>query len=478
MHNNLLSFRIAEYPEQFRQRIEEPVHNALFQRDDRVVGDRDVLGTDFGTALCDVAETYTELLSQIFNTIPYVQRMHLERGRIHQKSWADELFVHVMIAQDVADILAEIALDALSKLLDSFDVLLGNAPGPIRRVGLPRLELWDALFYPVTPGYVRDQVLHVRKCLHGFDGHRLIQRERVQPGHAHQFRYAINFRRARAAFPRLAVPSHREITGLFRLYLMHGIKDHHAAGNLCSVVPELPLAFFPAPDPKRGRRHYFISWMICCRSSRIGGIRSCVSCISPPAPFRTTMLKPSYCLSLAGKSSRKCAPRLSFRSSAVRVTISDTVSRLCRSSAVCQPVLYSRFPSTLTWSLAAFNSRMRSSACSISCSWRTIPTSSCITSCNACCTAYGLSEPLCSKGCSAHCSADPSSSLFTALSGFSFAKAAAYSPARLPKTNKSESEFPPSRLAPWRPAAHSPAANRPATSDIWESASTLTPPIM
>ena len=64
------------------------------------------------------------------------------------------------------------------------------------------------------------------------------------------------------------------------------------------------------------------------------------------------------------------------------------------------------------------------------------------------------------------------------LADFSWRIRAAYSPARLPKTSRSERELPPSRFAPCRPAAHSPAAKRPGTSDIWESASTLTPPIM
>jgi hypothetical protein len=163
------------------------------------------------------------LLSQIFSAIAYVQRMHFERGRIHQKSRADELFVHVMVAQDVADILTEIALDALSKLLHAIDVLLGNPPCAIGCVRRPRLELWDELLDPVIPRYVRDQVPHVWKCLHGFDSYGPIQWERVQPRHAHQFRHTIDFGRARAAFPRLAVPADRKIAGLFRLYLMHGV---------------------------------------------------------------------------------------------------------------------------------------------------------------------------------------------------------------------------------------------------------------
>ena len=52
------------------------------------------------------------------------------------------------------------------------------------------------------------------------------------------------------------------------------------------------------------------------------------------------------------------------------------------------------------------------------------------------------------------------------------------SPARLPNTMRSDSEFPPRRFAPLMPEAHSPAANRPGTDDICESASTRTPPMM
>ena len=55
---------------------------------------------------------------------------------------------------------------------------------------------------------------------------------------------------------------------------MHGVEDHHAGRDFCSEVLELSLAFFSAPDSKRGRRHYFISSMICCRSSRMGGMGS------------------------------------------------------------------------------------------------------------------------------------------------------------------------------------------------------------
>src|SRR5215470_14932217 len=235
--------------------------------------------------------------------------------------------MHVVLAQHMANVLAEVAFDTLAKFLHSFDIRLGDAPRAIGSVGRPRLEFRDALLYFVIPRHVGDQVFYVRKCLHRLNRNRLIQSKSVEARHAHQFRHAVYFCRAGAAFPGLAIPANGQISGLFRLYLMNDVEDHHAIGNLSRVVAELSLASLAAPDPERGRRHYFISSIICCSSCRIGAIGSCENCIRPSAPFRTTMLNPPKRLSFSGKSSRKWAPRLSFRSSAARVTISETVSR-------------------------------------------------------------------------------------------------------------------------------------------------------
>ena len=72
----------------------------------------------------------------------------------------------------------------------------------------------------------------------------------------------------------------------------------------------------------------------------------------------------------------------------------------------------------------------------------------------------------------------PGSMLRIVVAPCSFAKPAACSPARLPKTTRSDSELPPSRFAPCRPAAASPAAKSPGTVDICESPSTRIPPIV
>ena len=74
------------------------------------------------------------------------------------------LLAAVAIAQHVADVLAQVALDALAELLHAIDVFLVHA---VRAVGLarPRLELRDALVLLVVPRHVGDEVLDHRERL-------------------------------------------------------------------------------------------------------------------------------------------------------------------------------------------------------------------------------------------------------------------------------------------------------------------------
>ena len=94
--------------------------------------------------------------------------------------------VQVMVAQDVADVLAQEALDALAEFLDAVDVLLGHAPGAVGGVRRPRLERRDALLDPVVPGDVGHQVLDERKGPHRLDRDRLVERQCVHARHAHE----------------------------------------------------------------------------------------------------------------------------------------------------------------------------------------------------------------------------------------------------------------------------------------------------
>ena len=78
-----------------------------------------------------------------------------------------------------------------------------------------------------------------RKRTHRLDRDGLVERDRVEPRHAHQLWHAVDLGRARAAFSGLAVPAAGEIAGRFGLYLMHGVEHDHAFGDLGLVIDHL-----------------------------------------------------------------------------------------------------------------------------------------------------------------------------------------------------------------------------------------------
>ena len=116
-------------------------------------------GTDLGAALGDVAVADAVRVLQVADAILGVERVHLERRGVDQEARADELVVHLVVAQHVADVLAQEALDALPEFLHAIDVRLRHPPGAVRRVGRPRLERLDRLLHLEVPRDVGDQVL-------------------------------------------------------------------------------------------------------------------------------------------------------------------------------------------------------------------------------------------------------------------------------------------------------------------------------
>src|SRR5471032_1512146 len=96
----------------FSQAFPEPaewiikfVHYALFQRNDSVVGDLNTFRANLRAALRNVAVTDALRIAQFLEPVLRIERMHLERGDVNEKTWADEFSVLVVIAQHVADIL-------------------------------------------------------------------------------------------------------------------------------------------------------------------------------------------------------------------------------------------------------------------------------------------------------------------------------------------------------------------------------------
>src|SRR5918994_4593996 len=471
--------RVAEQAEDPADRIVEPIDDPLLERNDRIVRDVNVLGAHGGAALRDVAVPHAVPSLQIRDAVGTVDRVHLERSVVDEKSRPDERIVQPVIPQHVAHVLAQETFDALPEFLDAVNVALIHAPVAVGVLGPPWRERLDLLLHLVVPGDVGDEIADGRKGAHRLDGDRFVERQGVQPCHAHEPRLSVDLRRARSALAGLAVPAAGQVWRLGRLDAVDGVEDDHPLRHVGRVVHVAAVGARAAPDPERGLGHHFISSIICFRPAGIGGMGMWRTCIEPSGARPTCTLRVAHSGSIEGQSSRKCPPRLSRRSSAERAMASLTVSRFLRSSAACQPVWYSRWPLTPTRSARACRSARRARASCISASVRTIPTRSCIMPCRSCCTANGFSPPAPrSNGASANRSTAATWSSSIATAPFVRENSAAYSPARLPNTTMSERELPPSRFAPLMPDAHSPAANRPGTDDICVSASTCTPPMM
>ena len=191
------------------------------------------------------------------------------------------------------------------------------------------------------------------------------------------------------------------------------------------------------------------------------------------------MLYLPHSASLSGKSSRNCAPRLSLRSSAARVMASERSADFGRSIAVCQPLLYCRCPAIPARSarvakllddferLLHFAFRAHDADQILHRVLQLVLDLIGI-------LAGGAALEGLERGVRRSLNlrvVDRCGAIVFGEFGRILARA-------LPNTSRSESEFPPSRLAPCSPAATSPAANRPGTVDICESPSTRTPPIM
>ena len=199
-------------------------------------------------------------------------------------------------------------------------------------------------------------------------------------------------------------------------------------------------------------------------------------------PWRPRCWTLAASASLFGKSSRKWPPRLSLRSSAERVIASDTVRRCLRSSAVCQPGLYSRLPET-----AVLAGALPELAETIE---------------RPCHFVFAADDADQFLHHALQLVLDLIGPFGTAAAGAALERLerlrGGFFDLRIVDTGRrnfpsriwrrihrracrrpcrSESELPPRRFAPWRPAAHSPAAKRPGTLDIWVSPLTRTPPM-
>ena len=94
--------------------------------------------------------------------------------------------------------------------------------------------------------------------MHRLHDHRHVQVDIAQPGHAHQFRHAVDLGGTRAALARLTIPAHRHVRRLLGLDPVDGIQHHHPLLHLGRVIDEFAALRIAAPDSKhRLRGHLF-----------------------------------------------------------------------------------------------------------------------------------------------------------------------------------------------------------------------------
>src|SRR5260370_2016421 len=225
----------ADLPEQHGQRIVKFVYHALFERDDGVVRNSNLLGTNLRAAFRDVAKSETELILQQPGAVAAVERMHFESGDSNEETRTCELFFLVVFAKNMTDVLAEKAFDALAELLYAVHVQLGNFPFH----SLTGLERRDFAVDTIVPGNVGDKVFDSGKRFHGQDGDGLVLREIVHQRLPGQPGPAVDFRGAGAALPGFAIPADGEIGSEVPLNVVERVENDHARRDRDAIVDGL-----------------------------------------------------------------------------------------------------------------------------------------------------------------------------------------------------------------------------------------------
>src|SRR2546426_9168284 len=281
----------SELPQQPDDGIEFVSH-PLLERDDPVVGDVDVLRADLGTALRDIAQSDARVPLGELRPILGVERVHVEARDVDEEArHGEDPLLLLVVADDVAHVLTQEALDALVELLDAIDVLLHH---PVGAVGLrrPEAQRRHLLGLLVVEGHVGHEVADQREGPDRRHRDGLAGLEQVHAGHAHQAGLAVHLGAARPALAGLAVPPASEVLGLGRLDPVDHVEDDHAFFGLDAVILEGAAPGVTAKHAHRDGRHHFLSWKSAFSSVGITGSGSRVSASAPCFWRMTTLTLP------------------------------------------------------------------------------------------------------------------------------------------------------------------------------------------
>lgn len=100
------------------------VCNPFFEGNYRVIGYMDMFWANFGATFGDIAHSYSGLSVKLLPTVEVVHGVHFERSDTHHLTWAKKNIFTFVLAENVANILAEKAFNAFAELLDAIHVLL------------------------------------------------------------------------------------------------------------------------------------------------------------------------------------------------------------------------------------------------------------------------------------------------------------------------------------------------------------------
>jgi hypothetical protein len=222
----------SDLAEQHSQGVVKLVHYTLLERDNGIVRDANLFGTNLRATFGYIAEAEAELILEQTGAVAAVEWMHFEAGDSNEEARPSELFLLVVLAKDVTDVLTEKTFDALAKLLHAVDIELGNFPFD----SFARFERRDFPVDTVVPGNVGDKVFDSRKGFHGQDGDGLVLREIIHARFAGQAGMAVDFGGARAALPCFAVPADGEVGSEMSLDIVKRVKNDHSRSDGHAIV--------------------------------------------------------------------------------------------------------------------------------------------------------------------------------------------------------------------------------------------------
>jgi hypothetical protein len=177
--------------------------------------------------------------------------MHFQASNANEKTRAGKLFLLVVFAKNVTNVLTEEAFDALAKLLDAVHIQLRNFPFH----SLAGLEGRDFAVDTIVPGNVGDKVFDSGKRLHWQHSNGLVLREIIHARFAGQARAAVNFRGTRTALSRFAVPAEGEVGSEMSLNVMESVENDHSGCNRDAIIDGLPAVRITAKNAKRSLLH-------------------------------------------------------------------------------------------------------------------------------------------------------------------------------------------------------------------------------